>query len=821
MLWILGNNARNLLYIKKFNDKKAIRLANNKLETKNFLSERWIPFAKTYAILKSRNELYEFDFSSLPKKNFVIKPNHGSKGNGIYITKYLWKSENLEWENIELPKGKNKKSTTELRKDKVKKILKMPILEHKTDLYQINNKPVTDNDFRRKLLDIIDGKYSMTLWNDKIIVEEKLIPGELFKEFCAWWLADIRIIVFNLVPVDTMIRVPTEESKWKANLAQWGIGLWIDIATGKVINMLYKNKMYKNKFPEKYADLKDKKIPYRNDILFLSSKVQYYVNLWYLALDWVITNDGPKLLEINARAGLEVQKVTNTRLARTLDKISDLKINDPEKWVEIATSLFTKEHSASRSNEKILYLSQYGKLNIRKWEEEIKKDIIVEVHLDKEINRISPILYELIKEKKTDYSIDLFENEIILLKPKLSPLESLPENKIILGKRTAEEFLIKPMHRIVEVVNALTDGAVIPSEEQELHRLDVQLNKINKKLRLSSKLRPTNYFNELDKFISLHGNYNPVFTYKRPTQEQMKRTDDELKKFKIRIEKLGSPMKKLFLEKADELKNNLMLIKAYKEQNFKDIEFYNEKIFWSFNDKTVRTCKEKILSNPRKKRNEESKLWKILKLSEIEDIIEKYLTDRKIYWVDIIFSYDTLSRISVIMGKQIKISISKSATFKEEWLRATLAHEIDTHLIRYINGVKTGWEIFQSGTWHYLWDEEGFAIQNANKILPDNYERIAMFKKYFLTEELRHHSFAKSFEIVKANYPSRSMEGCFKTIIRSKKWIVYTSKTGAWYWKDKIYLDGFNKVNTWLKKWNDPKKLYKGKVKIEDLDFIT
>jgi len=37
---ILGINARNLLYIKKFNPKKGIRLANNKLETKLFLSER-------------------------------------------------------------------------------------------------------------------------------------------------------------------------------------------------------------------------------------------------------------------------------------------------------------------------------------------------------------------------------------------------------------------------------------------------------------------------------------------------------------------------------------------------------------------------------------------------------------------------------------------------------------------------------------------------------------------------------------------------------------------------------------------------------------
>jgi len=33
--------------------------------------------------------LYEFDFSYLPKKSFVVKPNHGSKGQGIYIVKYL------------------------------------------------------------------------------------------------------------------------------------------------------------------------------------------------------------------------------------------------------------------------------------------------------------------------------------------------------------------------------------------------------------------------------------------------------------------------------------------------------------------------------------------------------------------------------------------------------------------------------------------------------------------------------------------------------------------------------------------------------------
>jgi glutathione synthase/RimK-type ligase-like ATP-grasp enzyme len=41
-------NARNLLYIKKFNPKKTVRLADNKMKTKEFLSERGIPVAKTY-----------------------------------------------------------------------------------------------------------------------------------------------------------------------------------------------------------------------------------------------------------------------------------------------------------------------------------------------------------------------------------------------------------------------------------------------------------------------------------------------------------------------------------------------------------------------------------------------------------------------------------------------------------------------------------------------------------------------------------------------------------------------------------------------------
>ncbi|USN54431.1 MAG: hypothetical protein H6765_07870 [Candidatus Peribacteria bacterium] len=48
-------------------------------------------------------------------------------------------------------------------------------------------------------------------------------------------------------------------------------------------------------------------------------------------MDWVITDDGPKLLEINARAGLKIQNVLGIPLRQRLEKISDIKVSSPEK----------------------------------------------------------------------------------------------------------------------------------------------------------------------------------------------------------------------------------------------------------------------------------------------------------------------------------------------------------------------------------------------------------------------------------------------------------------------------------------------------------
>ena len=818
---ILGNNARNLLYIKKFNDKKGIRLANNKLQTKDFLIERGIPFAKTYGIISNRKELYEFDFAYLPKKNFVVKPNQWSKGQWVYIVKYIEEEHPEEIIDPDASRAREKsKKSYQKRWDKFKKIFFQKFNDHQHHgKYQIGDELLTDQEFRRRLLDILDGKYSMTLGWDKIIIEEKLIAGELFKDFCEYGLADIRVIVFNLVPVATMIRVPTKSSGGKANLAQWGLGFGIEVGSGKITSLLWKNKIYKIKFPKKFAHFQNKKLPYRNDILFLSSKVQYFVNLWYLALDRVITNEWPKLLEINARAWLEVQKVSDTKLKNILDKIADLKIIDPEKWVEIAKSLFTPEKSDLLWPNKLLYLSQYAKFIIKEKEDEEKIDVIVEVDLNKSWNYMSQKLFEKIKENKREWYLDLYENEITLKKAKFSSLESLTDNKIILGNKTASHYFIKPIHKTLAKVDIVNPVYIHPLETTELHIIDQKIEKLNKKLNLSSRLRPLNYFAELDKFITLQGKYNPIFKYKWPEEQKLIQIKEEIDKLKVQLEKFKSPFKQLFVDKLEELELRRNLILAYSKQDFDNIALYNKKLFSDFNEDLMKLSKEKVLERQEFGSNKTS-LGKPLKLSEIEKRIEKYLIEKKIYGVDIVFSYDTLSRISVIMGKEIKISISKSAAFKEEWLRATLAHEIDTHLVRYLNGIKSWWNIFKSWVAFYQKDEEWLAIRNGNKVLPDDYEKISMHKKYVVTHELPKFTFSKAVDFLRFTYPERSLEWLFKTIIRSKRGIINTSNTWVWYFKDKIYLDGFTKVKQWIDAGNDPEKMYKGKCKIEDLDYI-
>lgn len=808
--WILGMNARNLLYIKKFNPKKAIRLADNKIKTKNFFQERGIPVPETYAVINNRNELYNFDFASLPKKNFVVKPNKWSKWRWIFVTKLL---EDLpEWYSVQ----QNTKCFFE-------KYLGIKKSSDYNYYYKTGGEVVNDDVYRRYLVDILDGKHSMTLWGDKILIEEKLSPGDNFKRFCQYWLADIRVIVFNLIPVAAMVRVPTIESWWKANLAQWWIWFWVEVGSGKIKSMYYKWQIFKKKFPWAFEDFQNKKLPFWNDILLYSSKIQYFVNLGYLALDWVAVKDQPKLLEVNAKAGLEVQTASVLWLRKRLEKISDVSVNSPEKWVEISKSLFNSSRWNLVAMWKVLYLSQKANiiLESEEWDQQIP--VVVRVDIKKEKNYISSNLYETVQEHNLwDTVLDIYESEIRLKNPVFQCSDKLKKNEIVLWHPSVSEFYIKPIHNVIDEINIISDKNILDEEKEYLYTIDQQLKKIQSKLNITKLLKPINYLDELDNFITWNWNYNPKFVYDWPSTDRLQEIEDWLKKLKENYFNenfwLKSNFAWLFEEKINELEIVLNLINSYKREKYSDILKYNEMLYWKMEDEILQLSKQKIFMD---EPSDDEVLWEYLTFSQTKKIIKKYLDERWITGVRIQVDPSSYARISIVRWKKITIKLSGHAKFRQKEIYSTLAHEIDVHLRRYLNWLKTWWNILANWTWFYIKDEEWLAVYKSIENLPEDYFKVWIYKKYYLLNQAQKHSFSRLVDMIRW-LENRTLNWAFKTALRAKKWVQNTWFVDWWaiFMKDKIYLDWYMKIKDWIENWWDVEQFMKWKIKIDDMSKI-
>ena len=67
---------------------------------------------------------------------------------------------------------------------------------------------------------------------DSAFIQEYVGRHKTFRKYAYRGTPDIRVIVFNKIPVMAELRLPTKESNGKANLHQGAIGVGVDIATG-------------------------------------------------------------------------------------------------------------------------------------------------------------------------------------------------------------------------------------------------------------------------------------------------------------------------------------------------------------------------------------------------------------------------------------------------------------------------------------------------------------------------------------------------------------------------------------------------------------
>jgi len=300
---ILGMNDRSFNYL-RLNTGKT-RLADDKLETKNFLKEKEIPFPETLATISNKEELEKFNFENLPS-SFVLKPSDGYKGAGINI--YYNRLKDGNW-----------------------------VLADRTR-HSIE-------DLKKNIHDILEGQYSLSSDSRMrvAIFEERIRMINLFKPYSYRGIPDIRVVVYNKVPVMAMLRLPTKESHGKANLSLGAIGVGIDMARGVTTTAIKKGLAIES-LPDTSIKLSGIRIPYWETILKLAYRCQDATDLGFLGVDIIIDKEkGPMVVELNARPGLGIQVANQAGLKVRLKRLDRLKNVTEARAVRLAKDLFGGE----------------------------------------------------------------------------------------------------------------------------------------------------------------------------------------------------------------------------------------------------------------------------------------------------------------------------------------------------------------------------------------------------------------------------------------------------------------------------------------------
>ena len=175
---------------------------------------------------------------------------------------------------------------------------------------------------------------------DSAYIEEYVGRHKAFKKYAFRGTPDIRVIVFNKIPVMAMLRLPTKESGGRANLHQGAIAVGIDIATGITTQAFWHSEYIYYK-PGTKRKLNGIKIPNWTEMLEIAVEAGNAANLGYFGADVVLHPEkGPMILELNYQPGLSIQLANSAGLKKRLDKVEDLKVRDADHGVKIAKSLF-------------------------------------------------------------------------------------------------------------------------------------------------------------------------------------------------------------------------------------------------------------------------------------------------------------------------------------------------------------------------------------------------------------------------------------------------------------------------------------------------
>lgn len=300
---VLGLNRRNGDYIMRFNPRRLYPLVDDKLRTKQLALAAGIAVPDLYGVIEAQHDIRLLPEMVRHRREFVLKPAHGSAGDGIVVVA-----------------GRSGGRYRTIGGD----LLDEEFLEH-------------------HLSNAISGQFSLGGIQDVVIVEAMVHASPHFARVSHQGVPDVRLIVFRGLPVMAMVRLPTRLSHGKANLHQGAVGVGIDIAQGVTLGGVMNGELV-DVHPDSGEIIAGLPIPEWDTMLDIAARCYELTGMGYIGVDIVLDRDlGPLVLELNARPGLAIQLANQQGLLRRLricEQQADFESNPAERIA------FAKRHFA-------------------------------------------------------------------------------------------------------------------------------------------------------------------------------------------------------------------------------------------------------------------------------------------------------------------------------------------------------------------------------------------------------------------------------------------------------------------------------------------
>jgi len=279
---IMGINSRNINLIFPFNPRSNYTVVDNKALTKKLCESRHIPAPQTYALIQRFGDIKRSIDLLFGLSSFVIKPTCGAGGRGILAIAHR--------------SGKGFKNT-------------------KGELFSLGQ-------IRYHISTILSGLYSLSGHPDQAMIEKLIKPHPVFKGLTVAGTPDIRIVIYKTTPIMSMLRLPTKASQGRANLHQGAAGVGIDLETGITYGGVWRDRVF-DVHPDTGASLSGVTIPMWKDVLKIATQLSCAIGLQYVGVDVLLdAEDGPLILEANARPGLSIQIANRCGLWPRLNEIN-------------------------------------------------------------------------------------------------------------------------------------------------------------------------------------------------------------------------------------------------------------------------------------------------------------------------------------------------------------------------------------------------------------------------------------------------------------------------------------------------------------------